>query len=161
MTHFDFFLKVARTVKFVASTPLADSLLRMNLDDDESGNGDDSEPKGDDVVDNAAPSPPGPAPMSPPMTHVRGRAERLDMSVPGSPHSPDRKRQKTEGSGGLMADEQAFAFVEVFTSCGEAVGSEHGKEWQQVIRSELRSLLSNGTWDLVRREKKHRPVGCR
>jgi hypothetical protein len=70
-----------------------------------------------------------------------------------------RKRQKT-----------AKSFGDDFTVCliddspktiTEAFSSPDVDDWKEAIRSEMDSILSNGTWELVERPYGCKPVGCK
>jgi hypothetical protein len=43
----------------------------------------------------------------------------------------------------------------------EAFASPNADDWKEAIRSEMDSILSNGTWELVDRPYGCKPVGCK
>ena len=47
------------------------------------------------------------------------------------------------------------------TSIVEAYASPDEDDWKEVVRSEMDSLLSNGTWELSELPFGYKPVGCK
>jgi hypothetical protein len=51
-------------------------------------------------------------------------------------------------------DDTAKTIVEAFVS-------PDVDDWKEVVHSEMDSILSNGTWELVDRPYDYKPVGCK
>jgi hypothetical protein len=69
------------------------------------------------------------------------------------------KRQKTAKSFGdnftiYLIDNSRKTFTEAFSS-------PDADDWKEAVRSEMDSILSNGTWELVERPYGCKPVGCK
>lgn len=60
---------------------------------------------------------------------------------------PESKRQR------LVEHEIALAFAEVPRTYGETVASPDTAKWNEAIRSEIRSHISNHMWDIVMRPR--------
>ncbi|KAF1318635.1 Integrase catalytic core protein, partial [Globisporangium splendens] len=83
------------------------------------------------------------------------------------------KRQKTDqvhASGGddehdryalVNPDEHALLASEAPKHFREATSREDHAKWKEAMESELKSLVANGTWDLVPRPKSQKPIGSR
>jgi hypothetical protein len=83
------------------------------------------------------------------------------------------KRQKTDqvqASGGddepnrfalVNPEEYALQASEAPKNFKEATHREDHAKWKEAMDSELKSLVANGTWDLVPRPKSQKPIGSR
>ena len=47
------------------------------------------------------------------------------------------------------------------TSFEEAMRSVHSSEWLEAMKDEMKSMSSNGVWDLEKIPKGAKPVGCK
>ena len=43
----------------------------------------------------------------------------------------------------------------------EAYSSPNADYWKEAVRSEMDSVMSNGTWEVVERPYGYKPVGCK
>jgi hypothetical protein len=43
----------------------------------------------------------------------------------------------------------------------EAFSSADADLWKEAIRSEMDSIMSNGTWEVVERPYEFKPIGCK
>ena len=43
----------------------------------------------------------------------------------------------------------------------EAYSSPDADYWKEAVRSEMDSIMSNGTWEVVERPYRCKPVGCK
>jgi hypothetical protein len=69
------------------------------------------------------------------------------------------KRQKTAKSFG--DDFTIYLIDDAPKTITEAFLSPDADDWKEVVRSEMDSILSNGTWELVERPYGCKPVGCK
>jgi hypothetical protein len=90
--------------------------------------------------------------------HVEHTLEPIHEEIDGE--APRRsKRQRTTKSFGddfivYLIDDTPITILEAFTS-------PDADDWKESVRSELDSILSNGTWELVDRPYGCKPVGCK
>jgi hypothetical protein len=61
---------------------------------------------------------------------------------------------RDQGLQNLSMDDTPKTIVEVFASPGV-------DDWKEVVRSEMDTILSNGTWELVDRPYGCKPMGCK
>jgi hypothetical protein len=69
------------------------------------------------------------------------------------------KRQRTEKSFGddfiiYLVDDTPMTISEAYSSCD-------ADYWKEEVRSEVDSIMSNGTWEVVERPYRCKPVGCK
>jgi hypothetical protein len=69
------------------------------------------------------------------------------------------KRQKTAKSFG--DDFTIYLIDDSPKTITEAFSSPDADDWKEAVRSEMDSILSNGTWELVERPNGCKPVGCK
>ncbi len=69
------------------------------------------------------------------------------------------KRQRIEKSFG--DDFTVYLVDDTPTSIAEAYASPDADDWKEAVRSEMNSILSNGTWEVTERPYGCKPVGCK
>ncbi|KAK1613382.1 hypothetical protein QYE76_037055 [Lolium multiflorum] len=69
------------------------------------------------------------------------------------------KRRRIEKSFG--DDFIVYLVDDTPTSIAEAYASPDADDWKEVVRNEMDSILSNGTWELSERPHGCKPVGCK
>src|SRR6266542_437077 len=70
-----------------------------------------------------------------------------------------RKRQRIEKS--FSDDFIVYLVDDTPRTIAEAYGSPDADYWKEAIRSEMDSIMSNGTWEVVDRPYGCKPVGCK
>jgi transposase InsO family protein len=171
-------IRIVRTVKFVETSSLSDTMNRMDIDDDDDvvcerrKALDEVPPVHDDSqVDAIVPY----APRHPMITRSRARSEEIgDQSEPArkkqvmSLSGTGTKRQKVDNTQAIDDTESTeFQFerlmvaAEIPVNFDDAVKSKDKAKWKDAMQSELASLTSNNTWELVPRPTHQRPIGCR
>jgi hypothetical protein len=79
--------------------------------------------------------------------------------VENDDETPKRsKRQRTAKSFG---DHFIVYLVHDTRSISEAYASLDTDYWKEAVRSEMDSILANGTWEIVDRPCRCKPVGCK
>src|SRR3954468_13840251 len=83
-----------------------------------------------------------------------------EVSTEDDEEAPVRsKRPRIEKSFG---DDLLVYLVDDIPSCiSEACASPDADYWKEAVRSEMDSILANGTWDLTDRPYGCKPVGCK
>ncbi|KAK1669239.1 hypothetical protein QYE76_057398 [Lolium multiflorum] len=90
---------------------------------------------------------------------VRG-VEHFDNPVEDVNEAPKRsKRQRTAKSFGH--DFIVYLVDDTPTSISEAYASQDADYWKEAVRSEMDSILANGTWEVTDRPYGCKPVGCK
>ncbi|KAK1692923.1 hypothetical protein QYE76_009620 [Lolium multiflorum] len=90
---------------------------------------------------------------------VRG-VEHFDNPVEDDNEAPKRsKRQRTAKSFGH--DFIVYLVDDTPTSISEAYASRDADYWKEAVRSEMDSILANGTWEVTDRPYGCKPVGCK
>ncbi|KAK1627650.1 hypothetical protein QYE76_001965 [Lolium multiflorum] len=90
---------------------------------------------------------------------VRG-VEHFDNPVEDDNEAPKRsKRQRTAKSFGH--DFIVYLVDDTPTSISEAYASQDADYWKEAVRSEMDSILANGTWEVTDRPYGCKPVGCK
>jgi hypothetical protein len=69
------------------------------------------------------------------------------------------KRQRTAKSFG--DDFTVYLMDDTPKTISEAFASPDVEDWKEVVRSEMDSILSNGTWEFVDQPYGCKPVGCK
>jgi hypothetical protein len=69
------------------------------------------------------------------------------------------KRQRTAKSFG--DDFTVYLMDDTPKTISEAFASPDVEDWKEVVRSEIDSILSNGTWEFVDQPYGCKPVGCK
>jgi hypothetical protein len=69
------------------------------------------------------------------------------------------KRQRTEKSFG--DDFIIYLVDDTLKTIAEAYSSPDTDYWKEAVRSEMDSIMSNGTWEVVERPYECKPVGCK
>jgi hypothetical protein len=69
------------------------------------------------------------------------------------------KRQRTEKSFG--DDFLIYLVDDTHETIAEAYSSPDANYWKEVVKSEMDSIMSNGTWEVVERPYGCKPVGCK
>jgi hypothetical protein len=69
------------------------------------------------------------------------------------------KRKRTEKSYG--ADFIIYLVDDTLKTIAEACSSPDADYWKKAVRSEMDSIMSNGTWEVVERPYRCKPVGCK
>jgi hypothetical protein len=69
------------------------------------------------------------------------------------------KRQRTEKSFG--DDFLIYLVDDTPETIAEAYSSPDANYWKEVVKSEMDSIMSNGTWEVVERPYGCKPVGCK
>ncbi|KAK1669265.1 hypothetical protein QYE76_057424 [Lolium multiflorum] len=86
--------------------------------------------------------------------------EHFDNPVEDDNEAPKRsKRQRTAKSFGH--DFIVYLVDDTPTSISEAYASQDADYWKEVVRSEMDSILANGTWEVTDRPYGCKPVGCK
>src|SRR3954468_7288217 len=86
--------------------------------------------------------------------------EHPDNPVEDSSEAPTRsKRQRTAKSFG--DDFIVYLVDDTPTSISEAYASQDADYWKEAIRSEMDSIIANGTWEITDRPYGCKPVGCK
>ncbi|KAK1666515.1 hypothetical protein QYE76_054674 [Lolium multiflorum] len=86
--------------------------------------------------------------------------EHFDNPVEDDNEAPKRsKRQRTAKSFGH--DFIVYLVDDTPTSISEAYASLDADYWKEVVRSEMDSILANGTWEVTDRPYGCKPVGCK
>ena len=69
------------------------------------------------------------------------------------------KRQRTAKS---LGDDYILYFVDdIPRTIEETYSSPDADLWKEVVRSEMDSIMSNGTWEIVERPYGCKPIGCK
>ncbi|KAK1648280.1 hypothetical protein QYE76_066085 [Lolium multiflorum] len=90
---------------------------------------------------------------------VRG-VEHFENPVEDDNEAPKRsKRQRTAKSFGH--DFIVYLVDDTPTSISEAYASLDADYWKEAVRSEMDSILANGTWEITDRPYGCKPVGCK
>ncbi|KAK1608830.1 hypothetical protein QYE76_032503 [Lolium multiflorum] len=88
---------------------------------------------------------------------VRG-VEHFDNPVEDDNEAPKRsKRQRTAKSFG----HDFIVYLVDDTPTSEAYASQDADYWKEAVRSEMDSILANGTWEVTDRPYGCKPVGCK
>ncbi|KAK1669079.1 hypothetical protein QYE76_057238 [Lolium multiflorum] len=88
------------------------------------------------------------------------RDEHFDNPVEDDNEAPKgSKRQRTAKSFGH--DFIVYLVDDTPTSISEAYASQDADYWKEVVRSEMDSILANGTWEVTDRPYGCKPVGCK
>jgi hypothetical protein len=69
------------------------------------------------------------------------------------------KRQRTEKSFG--DDFLVYLVDNTPTSISEAYASSNADYWKEAVRSEMDSIMANGTWEITERPYGCKPLGCK
>jgi hypothetical protein len=69
-------------------------------------------------------------------------------------HSDAPRRSKRQKTAKSFGDDSPKTITEAFSS-------PDADDWKEAVRSEMDSILSNGTWELVERPYGCKPVGCK
>src|SRR5215216_1376286 len=86
--------------------------------------------------------------------------EHPDNPVEDNSEAPTRsKRQRTAKSFG--DDFIVYLVDDTHTSISEAYASQDADYWKEAVRSEMDSILANGTWEITDRPYGCKPVGCK
>ncbi|KAK1633200.1 hypothetical protein QYE76_007515, partial [Lolium multiflorum] len=86
--------------------------------------------------------------------------EHFDNPVEDDNEAPKRsKRQRTAKSFGH--DFIVYLVEDTPTSISEAYASLDADYWKEAVRSEMDSILANGTWEITDRPYGCKPVGCK
>ncbi|KAK1651268.1 hypothetical protein QYE76_069073 [Lolium multiflorum] len=86
--------------------------------------------------------------------------EYFDNPVEDDNEAPKRsKRQRTAKSFGQ--DFIVYLVDDTPTSISEAYASQDADYWKEAVRSEMDSILANGTWEVTDRPYGCKPVGCK
>ena len=86
--------------------------------------------------------------------------EHFDNPVEDDNEAPKRsKRQRTAKSFGH--DFIVYLVDDTPTSISEAYASLDADYWKEAVRSEMDSILANGTWEITDRPYGCKPVGCK
>ncbi|KAK1629829.1 hypothetical protein QYE76_004144 [Lolium multiflorum] len=86
--------------------------------------------------------------------------EHFDNPVEDDNEVPRRsKRQRTAKSFGH--DFIVYLVDDTPTSISEAYASQDADYWKEAVRSEMDSILANGTWEVTDRPYGCKPVGCK
>ncbi|KAK1682301.1 hypothetical protein QYE76_043149 [Lolium multiflorum] len=86
--------------------------------------------------------------------------EHYDNPVEDDNEAPKRsKRQRTAKSFGH--DFIVYLVDDTPTSISEAYASQDADYWKEAVRSEMDSILANGTWEVTDRPYGCKPVGCK
>ncbi|KAK1608175.1 hypothetical protein QYE76_031848 [Lolium multiflorum] len=86
--------------------------------------------------------------------------EHFDNPVEDDNEAPKRsKRQRTAKSFGH--DFIVYLVDDTPTSISEAYASQDADYWKEAVRSEMDSILANGTWEVIGRPYGCKPVGCK
>ena len=85
---------------------------------------------------------------------LEGNNEKDDNEVTGN-----SKRQRTAKSFG--DDFIVYLVDDTPRTIAEAYGSPDADYWKEAIKSEMDSIMSNGTWEVVDRPYGCKPVGCK
>jgi hypothetical protein len=86
--------------------------------------------------------------------------EHYDNPVEDDNEAPKRsKRQRTAKSFG--DDFIVYLVDDTPTSISEAYASQDADYWKEAVRSEMDSILANGTWEVTDRPYGCKPVGCK
>ena len=85
---------------------------------------------------------------------LEGNNEKDDNEVTGK-----SKRQRTAKSFG--DDFIVYLVDDTPRTIAEAYGSLDADYWKEAIKSEMDSIMSNGTWEVVDRPYGCKPVGCK
>ena len=86
----------------------------------------------------------------------RGRPRKIYQMVKQKKTSDDENKENCEESNTI---DKAFLAAEI--SLEDALSSDDCQQWQEAICSEIRSLVKNDTWDIVKKPKDRDVVGCR
>ncbi|KAK1693675.1 hypothetical protein QYE76_010372 [Lolium multiflorum] len=86
--------------------------------------------------------------------------EHYDNPVEDDNEAPKRsKRQRTAKSFGH--DFIVYLVDDTPTSISEAYASQDADYWKEAVRSEMDSILANGTWEVTDRPYGCKPIGCK
>ena len=86
--------------------------------------------------------------------------EHFDNPVEDDNEAPKRsKRQRTAKSFGH--DFVVYLVDDTPTSISEPYASQDADYWKEAVRSEMDSILANGTWEVTDRPYGCKPVGCK
>jgi hypothetical protein len=86
--------------------------------------------------------------------------EHSKKPVENDDEAPKRsKRQRTAKSFG--EDFIVYLVDDTPSSISEAYASSDADYWKEAVRSEMDSILANGTWEIVDRPYRCKPVGCK
>ena len=86
--------------------------------------------------------------------------EHSDNPVEDNNRAPTRsKRRRTEKTFG--DDFIVYLVDDTPTSISEAYASQDADYWKEAVRSEMDSILANGTWEITDRPYGCKPVGCK
>ncbi len=86
--------------------------------------------------------------------------EHLENPEEDNNEAPKRsKRQRTAKSFG--DDFIVYLVDDTPTSISEAYASPDADYWKKAVRSEMDSILANGTWEITDRPYGCKPVGCK
>ena len=69
------------------------------------------------------------------------------------------KRQRTAKSFG--DDYIVYLLDDIPRTIEEAYSSPNTDLWKEAVRSEMDSIMSNGTWEIVKRPYGYKPIGCK
>jgi hypothetical protein len=87
-------------------------------------------------------------------THVQNPLEENDSVV-----TRKSKRQRIAKS--LSDDYIVYLVDNTPTTIEEAFSSPDADLWKEAVRSEMESIMSNGTWEVVDRPYGCKPIGCK
>src|SRR6266542_1349388 len=98
-----------------------------------------------------------PEPVAPIESSKQPRENVLEEDDSEAPRRS--KRQRIEKSFG--DDFTVYLMDDTPTSIAEAYASPDADDWKEVVRSEMYSILSNGTWEVTEQPYGCKPVGCK
>jgi hypothetical protein len=80
--------------------------------------------------------------------------EEIDNEAPRTSKRPRTAKSFGDDFTVYLMDDTPKTIVEAFAS-------PDADDWKEAVRSEMDSILSNGTWELVDRSYGCKPVGCK
>jgi hypothetical protein len=77
-------------------------------------------------------------------------------------HSDAPRRSKRQKTAKFFGDDFTVYLIDDSPkTITEAFSSPDADDWKEAVRSEMESILSNGTWELVKRPYGCKPMGCK
>ena len=88
------------------------------------------------------------------------------VEVQNVPEVEAPRRSQRERKPAIYSDYEIYDTEEVHmegdpTSYEEAMRSVHSSKWLESMKDEMKSMSSNGVWDLEKIPKGAKPVGCK
>lgn len=111
------------------------------------------------VIDATSPQVTSEITVTPIVKRKPGRPRKTDTPVPQKPRTPSQHCYPTRSKNASLAaikDE-----IMIPRDIKEALSSPYSKEWLKAMKSELKSIHKNKTWDLVELPEKRRTIGSR